>query len=68
MANTGNRIRFETKAQGNERRRSEFLALTPHERFLVFLKGFSRSNGRTAVTRTDKGNFIIENRRNGVRG
>ena len=61
------RISFGTKDETNAHREREFLALTPHERFLWFLRSF---NGRPPTDDTvadAKGNFIIRKRSDGLR-
>ena len=57
------RIRFETKEQSNARREAEFLALSPHDRFMVFLKGFSRSGSEAPATKEKNDNFIIRRKK-----
>lgn len=57
--NMDDRIRFETKEESNARREREFLALTPHERFLWFLRSFDgRRSDPDAVDQPTK-NFVI---------
>jgi hypothetical protein len=52
------RIRFETKEQSNASREQEFLALSPSERVLWFLRSF---NGRAVSAKKEdrSGNFVI---------
>ena len=52
------RIRFETKEQSNARREREFLALSPSERVLWFLRSF---NGRASSAKVEDRtrNFVI---------
>lgn len=59
------RIRFETKEESNARRRAEFLALTPAERFAWFLRSFEGRGPRENPEHA--GNFIIRKRRDAVR-
>jgi hypothetical protein len=59
-------IRFETKEESNARRLAEFLALSPHERFMLFLKGFARAEGDAVIPLEKKDNFILE-RPHGIR-
>ena len=61
------RIRFETKEESNARREREFLALTPHERFLWFLRSFDRPGFRGRHKLEDKGNFVIQKKHDPVR-
>ena len=62
------RISFGTKEESNARREREFLALTPAERFMWFLRSFARK-ARTAgkAPDDDKGNFVIRRRADAVR-
>jgi len=53
------RIRFETKEEANARREREFLELTPHERFMWFLRSFDRPGFTARNKPEDKGNFVI---------
>jgi len=63
------RIRFESKEESNARREREFLALSPSDRFLSFLRGFDLPNGSSdAPTGEQKGNFIVRRKRDEVRG
>ncbi len=54
-------VHFATKEENNRRREEEFLALSPGERFELFLKLCSAMShfpqGRPAE---DKGNFIVD--------
>ena len=52
------RIRFETKEESNARREREFLALTPAERFMWFLRSFDERYDPNAKERPTK-NFVI---------
>lgn len=61
------RIRFETKEESNARREREFLALTPHERFLWFLRSFDRPGFTARHKPADKGNFVIWKKHGPVR-
>lgn len=56
------RIRFETKEASNARREQAFLALTPHERFMWFLRSFDLPRPAAPSEGRDKGNFIIRKR------
>lgn len=56
------RIHFGTKDEHNARREREFLALTPHERFLWFLRSFDRRVDPPAPTPRATGNFVIRRR------
>ena len=59
------RIRFETKEESNARREREFLALSPAERVLWFLRSF---NGRGPVVPEDRSrHFIIRKKDDTVR-
>ena len=59
-------IRFETKEESNARREREFLALTPWERLRSFLRSFDLQADPNSSPGEDKGNFIIERRREGA--
>ncbi|MBS1546376.1 MAG: hypothetical protein JST38_12285 [Bacteroidetes bacterium] len=61
------RIRFETKEEANARREREFLALTPHERFMWFLRSFDRPGFPARHKTEDKGNFVIRKKHDPVR-
>lgn len=61
------RIHFETKEEANARREREFLALTPHERFLWFLRSFDRPGFTSRHKPADKGNFVIWKKHDPVR-
>lgn len=56
-------ICFETKEQSNARREREFLALSPSERLLSFLRCFEMQAVPNDSPGERKGNFIIERRR-----
>ncbi|MGV9012709.1 MAG: hypothetical protein ACOH13_08965 [Flavobacteriales bacterium] len=58
---TDDRIRFETKEEGNTRRECEFLALTPNERFVWFLRSFDQRIDPNSKERPTK-NFVIRKR------
>jgi len=62
-----NRIRFETKEESNARREREFLALTPHERFMWFLRSFDRPGFKPRESSKNKGNFVIRKKHDPVR-
>lgn len=55
---TDERIHFGTKPENNARREREFLALTPAERFLWFLRSFDKRHDRNAKERPTR-NFVI---------
>jgi len=55
-------IRYETKEESNARREREFLALTPAQRFLSFLRTFDLPNSMVGPQQPDKGNFIVRKR------
>jgi len=58
---------FDTKENNNRRREKEFLALSPGKRVEVFLKMMTDlSVFSTQTKRPDKGNFIVEKRKDGV--
>lgn len=61
------RIRFGTKEEHNARRERAFLALSPSERLIWFLRSFTR-HGSSELVERNVGNFIIRKRRDGVRG
>lgn len=61
------RIRFETKEEANARREREFLELTPHERFMWFLRSFDRPGFTARNKPEDKGNFVIWKKHDPVR-
>ncbi|MBL4587126.1 MAG: hypothetical protein JKX84_08745 [Flavobacteriales bacterium] len=55
---------FDTKENNNRRREKEFLALSPDKRVEVFLKMVGNSaKFPTKIKRSDKGNFIVEKRK-----
>ncbi len=60
-------IRFETKEESNARRVREFLALSPSERLLSFLRSFDMPYVIVSTTTEDKGNFIIRRRTDALR-
>lgn len=58
------KIIFATKQENNERREKEFLALSPNQRAMQFLKMVGEYNKfESRATRQTKGNFIVEMRR-----
>ncbi len=59
------RIRFETKEESNARREREFMALTPSERFMWFLRSFPPIDP-SAPERPTK-NYVIRKKRDVVR-
>ena len=61
------RITFGTKDESNAQREREFLALTPHERFLWFLRSFNGRPPTDDSVALAKGNFIIRKRSDGPR-
>jgi len=61
------RIRFETKEESNARREREFLALSPHARFLWFLRSFDRPVGNGPRKQGPTTNFIVHKRHDPVR-
>jgi len=61
-------IRFETKEESNARREREFLALSPSERLLSFLRSFDLPHGVVGVASEHKDNFIIRRRHDALRG
>jgi hypothetical protein len=60
-------IRFETKEESNARREREFLALSPWERLRSYLRDIALQADPKSSPGKDKGNFMIERRRDGVR-
>lgn len=56
------RIRFLTKKESNEEREQAFLALTPSERFMQFIRSFDQLKGFESKphNNSSKGNFIIQ--------
>ena len=64
--NMSERIRFETKEESNARRERAFLALTPHERFLWFLRSFDEHHDPNARERPTR-NFVIRKKHDPVR-
>lgn len=60
--NIDKRIRFLTKEESNTEREQAFLALTPSERFMAFIKSFDQLKGFESKEYDDdsKGNFIIQ--------
>lgn len=65
---TDPRIRFETKEESNARREHEFMALTPWERLVLYLRDIARNPPAQEERGEAKGNFIISKRTDGVRG
>lgn len=65
---TDPRILFGTKEESNARRHREFLALTPWERLVLYLRDIERNPPDAAERGEAKGNFIIWKRTYGVRG
>jgi len=61
------KIRFETKEESNARREREFLALSPSERLLSFLRSFDMPHVMVSAATEDKGNFIIRRRSDALR-
>ncbi len=61
------RIRFETKEENNARREREFLALSPAERVMWFLRSFNGRRMDRASEEDKSGNFIIRKRADAVR-
>ncbi len=61
-------IRFETKEESNARREREFLALTPWERFSLFLRDIALNADPRESHGDRKGNFIVQRPVDGVRG
>ena len=61
------RIRFETKEESNARRRAEFLALSPAERFAWFIRSFKGRNTGDRVAEGNEDNFIIRKKRDPLR-
>ncbi|HMQ77833.1 MAG TPA: hypothetical protein PKE21_16175 [Flavobacteriales bacterium] len=55
-------IRFETKEESNARREREFMALTPWERLVLFLRDIERNPPAEHERGEAKGNFIIRKR------
>jgi hypothetical protein len=60
---TDPRIRFETKEESNARREREFIALTPWERLVQYLRDIERNPPPIEERGEAKGNFIIWKRR-----
>ena len=60
-------IRFESKEECNARREREFLALSPAERVMWFLRSFNDRNGAPKEHEDTSGNFIIRKRDDAVR-
>ncbi len=60
---TDPRIRFETKEESNARREREFMALTPWERLVQYLRDIERNPPAIEERGEAKGNFIIWKRR-----
>ena len=61
-------IRFETKEESNARREREFLALSPAERLLSFLRSFDLPYVVKRLAVDSKDNFIIRRRNDALRG
>lgn len=61
------RIRFETKEESNARREREFLALTPHERFMWFLRSFDQRPSDPNAPEPPTKNFVIRKKHDPVR-
>ena len=61
------RIRFETKEESNARRERAFLALTPHERFLWFLRSFDERVSDPDAAERPTTNFVIRKKHDPVR-
>ncbi|HMN05946.1 MAG TPA: hypothetical protein PKD45_09480 [Flavobacteriales bacterium] len=54
------RVHFGTKEEHNARREQAFLALTPAERFMWFLRSFAGPRpAHMRKAKQDKGNFVI---------
>ena len=61
------KIYFATKAENNERRRQDFLALSPHERVCWYLSSLKHQTFRfDRKTPEEKGNFVIEKRNDAI--
>ena len=61
------RIRFGTKEESNASRGVAFLALSPSERFALFLRSFNTGRGRARRNGHNTANFIISNHRDPLR-
>ena len=61
-------IRFETKEESNARREQEFLALSPSERLLSFLRSFDLPHVVAGLMTENNDNFIIRRRNDALRG
>lgn len=61
------RIRYGTKDELNAQREREFLALTPHERFMWFVRSFEGRPDVTEGVHEAKGNFVIRKRGDALR-
>ncbi len=61
------RIHYGTKEENNARREREFLALTPHERFMWFLRSFDRPPGNAPRKTGNSSNFIVRKRHDALR-
>lgn len=61
-------IRFETKEESNVRREREFLALSPWERLVHFLRDIERNPPAEHERGEAKWNFIIRKRDHAVQG
>ena len=54
---------FDTKENNNQRREDEFLALTPHERFIAFLRmvqAHAKLHPMKENPNRQKNNFVVE--------
>jgi hypothetical protein len=57
------KIRFQTKQESNKLKEEEFLALSPSERFIHFLK-LCEAMAPFAIEKRDEGdNFVIEKKK-----
>jgi hypothetical protein len=61
-------VRFETKEESNARRERAFLAMTPWERLVSYLRDIELDPPDASDRGEDKGNFIIRKRHHAVRG
>lgn len=61
-------IHLGTKEENNARRDAEFLALSPWARFLLFMRDVALNADPQESPGERKGNFMVQQRRNGVRG
>ncbi len=67
LSNMDTRIRFESKEESNARREREFLALSPHERVMWFLRSFNGHSDISEEREDRSANFIIRKRDDAVR-